>query len=190
VIMGAGIIGLGVLQCIKAISSAHVIMVDISDKRLAMATQLGADTVVNATQGDTVTTIFDMTGSEKLNLVEASVGNVDTVFDCAGAGKNTTGASVLEQSLSIVKQNGKVVIVAVFEKNLEIDYNIIVRKGIQLFGSWAWSPEEFVAAMELISSGKVDRKPLVTHTFPLEEASNAYETQLKAEEAIKVMFVP
>jgi 2-desacetyl-2-hydroxyethyl bacteriochlorophyllide A dehydrogenase len=190
VIIGAGIIGLGVLQCIKAVSKARVIVVDLSDKRLAMATSLGADKVINAGGGDLVATIFELTGSQRLNLVETSVGNIDTVFDCAGAGKNSSGASVLEQSLAMVKQNGKVIVVAVFEKNLEIDCNIIVRKGIRLLGSWAWVPEEFVQAVDLISSGKVDRKPLITHSFPLERASDAYETQLKAEEAIKVMFIP
>ena len=77
-----------------------------------------------------------------------------------------------------------------FEKPLEIDHNIIVRKGIWLLGSWAWSPQEFGQSMEMIRSGKVDRKPLITHQFPLEQASEAYETQLNAEEAIKVILTP
>ena len=82
------------------------------------------------------------------------------------------------------------IIVAVFEKPLEIDFNIIMRKGIKLLGSWAWSPDEFRQAMELISSGKIDRKPLITHKFSLEDASEAYDTQLKAEEAVKVLLTP
>jgi len=73
---------------------------------------------------------------------------------------------------------------------MELDHNSIVRKGIKLFGSWGWSPEEFVQALELMRSGKVDRKPLITHEFPLDRAKEAYETQLKAEEAIKVVFKP
>ena len=50
--------------------------------------------------------------------------------------------------------------------------------------------EEFIEASELIRSGKIDRKPLVSHTFTLEQASEAYETQLLAEEAVKVVFTP
>ena len=42
----------------------------------------------------------------------------------------------------------------------------------------------------MISSGKIDRKPLISHTFALEDASEAYETQLMAEEAIKVILKP
>jgi 2-desacetyl-2-hydroxyethyl bacteriochlorophyllide A dehydrogenase len=187
VVMGAGIIGLGVLQCIKARSSARTIVVDLSDKRLAMATELGAELTINATKTDAV---MEMMGSGRLDLDGALVGNVDTVFDCAGLTKSFEGTSVVEQALSIVKQDGKVIVVAVFEKPLEIEWNVIVRKGIQLFGSWAWTPEEFVGASRLISSGEIDRRPLITHTFSLEEASKAYETQLQAEEAIKVVLTP
>jgi 2-desacetyl-2-hydroxyethyl bacteriochlorophyllide A dehydrogenase len=187
VVMGAGIIGLGVLQCIKSRASARTIAVDLSDRRLAMAAELGADMTINATKTDVV---LEMMGSGRLGREEALAGNVDTVFDCAGVTKGFEGTSVLEQALSVVKQDGKVILVAVFEKPLEIEWNLIVRKGIRLFGSWAWTPEEFVEAARLIRSGEIDRKPLVSHTFPLEEASRAYETQLQAEEALKVVLTP
>jgi 2-desacetyl-2-hydroxyethyl bacteriochlorophyllide A dehydrogenase len=187
VVMGAGIIGLGVLQCVKARSSAKTVVVDLSNKRLAMATELGADMTLNATRTDVV---MEMMGSGHLDLDGPLVGNVDAVYDCAGITKGFEGTSVLEQAISIVKQDGKVIIVAVFEKPPEIEWNLLVRKGVQLFGSWAWTPEELAQASRLIGSGEIDRKPLVTHTFSLEEASEAYETQLQAEEAIKVVLTP
>jgi threonine dehydrogenase-like Zn-dependent dehydrogenase len=190
VIMGAGIIGLGIVQCIKARSTARVIVVDLSDKRLAKAQELGADHIVNAGQSDAVHEILTLTGAEELSLVDAIDGKVDVVYDCAGLGKNFKGTSVLEQALSIASINGRVVIVAVFEQDVSIDYNIVVRKGLKVLGSWAWSMEEFVEASELIRTGKIDRKPLVSHTFPLEQASEAYETQLLAEEAVKVVCTP
>ena len=190
VVMGMGIIGLGVVQAIRALCRARIIAVDLSDKRLEMATQLGADVTFNAGREDAVSKISELTGSGQLSLVEAPVSRVDTVFDCAGAPRDFSGTSVLEQALSLVTQNGKVVVVAAFEKALEIDHNVIVRKGIQLLGSWAWSPQEFAQSLEMITSGKVDRKPLITHEFSLEDASEAYETQLNAEAAIKVMLRP
>lgn len=190
VIFGAGIIGLGVLQCIKALSSARTITIDISSKRLAMATELGSDVVVNASEVDAVETVLGLTGAKQLNLVETSSGNVDAVYDCAGLGKDYMGTSVLEQGLALANQGGKVVVVAVFERPVEVDVNVVVRKGIRLLGSWAWSREEFDQALDLISSGRIDRKPLVTHRFKLDDARDAYETQLKAEEAVKVMFTP
>lgn len=190
VVMGAGIIGLGVLQCIKAMSSANTVVVDVSDRRLALAREIGADVVVNAKQQDTVSVLGEMFGSTDVSLIETAVSDIDTVFDCAGVTATYKGTTVLEQALSLVRHNGKVVVVATFERNVELDYNVIVRKNIQLLGSWAWSPEEFGQAMDLMASGKVDRRPLISHTFPLEQASEAYETQLKAEEAIKVVLTP
>ncbi len=190
VILGAGIIGLGVLQTIKALSSARTIVVDLSNKRLAMATELGADATINAAREEAVPKIIEMTGSERVSFVAEPLGKVDTVFDCAGVTRDFSGTSPLEQAMTLVKQGGKVILVAVFEKPLELDHNVIVRKGIQLLGSWAWTPAEFMRSMELIQSGKVDRKPLITHEFPLEKASDAYETQLRTEEAIKVVLKP
>jgi threonine dehydrogenase-like Zn-dependent dehydrogenase len=89
-----------------------------------------------------------------------------------------------------VRQNGKVVVVAVFERKIELDVNAVVRKGVRLLGSWAWTPADFVQSMALISSGKIDRKPLITHRFALEDASQAYETQMQANEAVKVVLTP
>lgn len=187
VIMGAGIIGLGVLQCIKARSSARAVVIDLSDKRLAKATELGADLTINASKTDIV---LLMLGTGLLDLDFPLAGNVDAVYDCAGVGKNFEGTSVLQQAISIVKEDGKVVIVAVFEKPPEIEWNLVVRKNIRMIGSWAWSPEELVQASRLIGSGEIDRKPLISHTFSLEEASEAYETQLREAEAIKVVLTP
>ena len=97
---------------------------------------------------------------------------------------------MLQQARQIVRPEGTVVVVAVFEQDVVIDPNVIVRKGIRLLGSWAWKMEEFIESSQLIASGKIDRKPLVSHTFTLEQASEAYETQLRAEEAVKVVFTP
>lgn len=189
-IIGAGIIGLGVLQAIKAMCSAKVVVVDLSDKRLAMAQELGAEVVINARMDDPYQKMLEMTGSRKILFLPEPIGNVDIVFDCAGNAAEHTGTSVLWQALMMAGENATIVLVAVFEKPVEIDYNIIVRKGIKLLGSWGWSSTEFAQSLELMRSGKVDRKPLITHEFPLDRAREAYETQLRAEEAIKVLIKP
>ena len=190
VIMGAGIIGLGILQVLRTQSSAKVAVVDLSDKRLAMAQDLGADIIINAGREDPYEKMLDITGKSEISFMAVPVGGVDTVFDCAGCTAGFEGTPALQQALSMVKENGKVVLVAVFEKPLQIDHNLIMRKGASVLGSWAWTPEELTQAMELMRSGKIDRKPLITHEFPLERATEAYETQLKAEEAIKVLLKP
>ena len=190
VIMGAGIIGLGILQVLKATAGVRVIVVDLSDKRLGMAQNLGADKIINAGREDAFGRVLALTGAEEMTYLTAPTGMADTVYDCAGLPFGFTGTPVLQQAISMVRQNGKVVIVALFEKPAEIDYNIIVRKGITLCGSWAWNAEDFRRSMDMIGSGKIDRKALITHRFPLDRAKEAYETQLKADEAIKILIKP
>ncbi len=189
VIMGAGIIGLGILQCLKARCAARTIVVDLSEKRLALAKELGADETVNARDGGVEKQLMSRTGQAD-QLLDAPEGIADVVFDCVGATRTSKGVSVLEQALAMVRPNGKVIVVAVFERPLEIDPNVIVRKGVRLLGSWAWVPHEFVDALSLISSGEIDRKPLISHEFSLEQAAEAYATQASVDTAIKVMLVP
>lgn len=190
VIMGAGIIGLGILQCIKSRSSAKVIVIDLSDTRLGVAERIGADRTINARNINVVEELVPGFDVAEQSLLYGLPGTVDAVYDCAGMGKDFKGTSVLEQALSIVRENGKVVVVALFERDLYIDFNVVVRKGIQVRGSWAWTMKEFIESFDLIRSGEIDRKSLVSHTFPLESASEAYETQSAAEEAVKVVFSP
>jgi len=190
VIIGAGIIGLGALQVLKATTSVRTIVVDISDRRLEVARQLGADVTVNAGREDPLQKVIELMGAEQMSFMPEITGRADTVYDCAGLPMDYTGTPVLQQAITMTKVDGKVVVVSVFEKLPEIEVNLMVRKGITLYGSWAWSFDEFRQALELIGSGKVDRKPLITHTFPLDQASEAYETQLKVEEAVKVLILP
>jgi len=191
VVMGAGIIGLGVLQVLKTTADVKTIVVDISDKRLAFAKQLGADTTINASKEEPVKRILDMTGSSSYWMAPGlQGGNIDTVIDCVGASKTFTGTTVIEQALTIVKENGRVIVVAVFERPVEFDLNAIMRKGLHLIGSWGSVPDDFRDGLELMRTGKIDRKPLISHTFPLEKASEAFETQLNADESIKVLLKP
>jgi len=190
VIMGAGIIGLGILQVLKATAKVRIIVVDLSDNRLDMARALGADVIVNAGKEDALEKVIELTGEEELLDAPQPFGLADTVYDCAGLPFGYTGTPVVQQAFSMVKQNGKVVEVAVFEKPPEIQLNSLVLRGITLFGSWAWVPEELQQSLDLIGTGKIDRKPLISHRFPLESASEAYETQLNTDKSIKVMITP
>jgi L-iditol 2-dehydrogenase len=175
---------------LKALHSVRIIAVDISDKRLAMAKQLGADYIFNARREDPVQKVLELVGSTRIQFLDEPLGNVDVAIDWAGVSMESVGPSTLEQALMMVKQNGVVVLGAVSEKPFQMDFNRIMRKGIKLFGSWGWTLPEYFEALELIGSGKIDRKLLVTHQFPLERAKEAYETAANTTEAIKVLIKP
>ena len=124
------------------------------------------------------------------NFVNLTYCGIDTVFDFAGYQAQDKGPSPLLQAVYIVKFGGKVIEVAVCEKPVELDMNIVMIKEIELKGSLGWNGSEFRQSFELMKSGKVDRKTLITHTFPLAKAKEAFETQLNTREAVKVIIVP
>jgi len=190
VIIGAGVIGLGVLQVIRARCAAKIYVIEMSDKRLDMAMQLGANGVIDAKEQDPYEKVLELTGSTKISYLDALVGGVDTVFDCAGHSAGVEGPSSIWDALRMVKENGKVIVVAFCEKNPGINPNIIVRKGLKVIGSWGFSKEDFVQSLELMRSGTIDRKMLITHEFSLDQGKEAYETQLRVDESIKVIIKP
>ncbi|RMF86225.1 MAG: alcohol dehydrogenase, partial [Nitrospinota bacterium] len=56
--------------------------------------------------------------------------------------------------------------------------------------SWTWTPTEFRQAIQLVASGRIDRKPLISHRFSLDQVPEAFETQLRVDDAIKVLVEP
>jgi threonine dehydrogenase-like Zn-dependent dehydrogenase len=185
VIMGAGIIGLGAVQAIRAQSSGvRVIVVDGTPSRLEMAKHVGADDVVDFKQGDPVEQVYALVGEQEVPRLGYRGGNVDAVIDCAGAVNSS------QQGLQMLKQeHGRLVLVALFEHDGPLDRNMIVRKHVQLLGSWASTTEDLRQAVQLIASGTVDRRILVSHEFALGQADEAFAVQEKGQ-AIKVIVKP
>jgi 2-desacetyl-2-hydroxyethyl bacteriochlorophyllide A dehydrogenase len=186
VILGAGIIGLGCLQAIRATVSCRVIVVDASARRLDMATQLGADTTVNLTQTDALEAVIDLTGGPRpIGRFEVKGGYADVVIDCAGAKVSPN------QGLYMLKPaDGRLVLVALFEQQPELDFNQVVRKQVSIHGSWAWTGDDFRQAIALVQSGQVNRNPLISHQYHLAEAPHAFATQAQPDAAVKVLLKP
>ena len=189
-IAGAGIIGLGILQVLKAKQPNRVIVSDISEKRRVMARQLGADIVIDPTAGDLYEQVTQIVGTVPTMYSTARTPALEIAIDCVGRAQGAAGIPVLDQLLNIVREGAKVVLVAAYEENVSLNPNYIMGKGLRVLGSVAYGPEELAGALELIRSRKVDRKPLISHQFSLDKAKEAFETQLKVKESIKVLVKP
>jgi 2-desacetyl-2-hydroxyethyl bacteriochlorophyllide A dehydrogenase len=186
VILGAGIIGLGCLQVLRTMAGCRVIAVDASERRLAMARALGADATVNLTAVDPLEAVIELTGGARpVERFGVRGGNADAVIDCAGARLSPN------QGLHMLKQaNGRLVLVALFEQKPELDFNQLVRKQVTLQGSWTWTGDDFRESIALIESGRLDRRCLISHQFPLGEAPAAFATQAEPDAAVKVLIKP
>jgi L-iditol 2-dehydrogenase len=174
VVVGPGPIGLLIVQVAKACGAKRVVNTGTRDNRLELAKKLGADEVVNIKHEDVVDIVSQIT-----NGVMA-----DIVIEAAG----TSSAAV--QSLKLAKRKGVVTLVGVYPKPFEADFNDIVRRELQVRGSWSSGVfTDWELALKLLSSKKVQTTPLITHKLPLEKWEEAVKLE-QERKAMKVLFNP
>jgi 2-desacetyl-2-hydroxyethyl bacteriochlorophyllide A dehydrogenase len=189
-IVGAGIIGLGILQVLKVRGSNKVIMVDLSPPRRALAKRLGADFVIDPSAGQLFDQVMQIVGPAPTTYSSVQTCAINTAIDCVGLMVGVPGPSVVEQLLPIVREGGKVVLVGAYEDKVALDLNMIMGKGLKVLGSIAYLPQEFAEAIELVQTARVDRKTLISKVFSLDQAKEAFELQLKGGETVKVILRP
>ncbi|MBR9910630.1 MAG: alcohol dehydrogenase catalytic domain-containing protein [Gammaproteobacteria bacterium] len=192
VVYGVGIIGLGVIQALRAIvvDPGHIVAIDVSERRLALAAELGA-TPVNARAGDVIEQVRAICGSAPVPWPPSKPPAVDVVIDCAGYIKSMQGNTPLQNALYMLKGQGvgRVVCFGAYEDRFPIDFMPVIHKQITIMGSEGYAAEELVQALAMMASGKVNRQMLISHNFALDEVAAAFEVQGQAD-AVKVMVRP
>ncbi len=194
VIFGLGAIGLGIIQCIKAleVDLNNIIAVDMADHRLNVAKQLGVNGTINPSVDDPFEKVKEFVGSHPL-MVAPTIRNpnVDIVYDCVGYVKDQPGTPVIQHAINMVREyKGRVIVHGLFEKNVKLDLLPMVGKQISILGSFAAFPAELKQALELMQSKKVDRTKIISHEFPLDQAKEAFEMQCNVNESVKVLIKP
>ena len=186
VVTGLGAIGLLVMQILKGRVSCIVVS-DISDKRLRLACELGADVVINAAEDDLLAKVIELTGSGR-SFSGRGGGRADLVFECSGA------PTAFKQAIEMTRTGGHIVLVGLYEHEISFDVNRIIHKQLKLVSSFTRGrrspPEEILDCMDLIASGKVKVKPLVSHEYSVDDIMPAFEMQTNPAESVKVMVKP
>jgi len=185
-VIGAGMIGLGCVQVIRALHpGCSVIVCDISERRLAMAREFGASQVINAGAADLITELKASFGDQPVMYNATTSGRLDVVMECAGLSRT------LNQALELARPgSGRVIVVALYEDRPEVDFNQIVAKNLVVRGTLGYTEADIRQALRLIADGMVDRKPLVTHRYPLAAATQAFEAQIDTAETLKAVILP
>ena len=174
VVIGAGTIGLFILQAAKLRGAAKVIAVDINEFRLDLAKKLGADKLINPLKSDLSEAVLQETEGKGANVTLEAVGYAKTFAD----------------AVSITRMGGHIVAVGNLEKKAEFDLQQLVAKEHTFTGSYA-SSGEFRDCIELVASGKINVEPLISDVLPLEEGPDAFDRLLKAEEnLLKIVLEP
>ena len=173
-VVGAGMIGLLVLQSLKEAGCSQVIVSDIDDTRLKLASDLGATATINAKTSDPVAEIKKLTNGA----------GVDTALEAVGS------TPTIKAAIESVKRGGTVTLIGNIAPTVEIPLQAVVSRQIRLQGSAA-SAGEYPQAIELIARGAVTVKPLITAVAPLEDGAQWF-TRLHNREAnlMKIVLNP
>lgn len=175
VVFGAGTVGNLVMQVLKNKGISKVIVVDLVDWRLDLARKLGADITLNPNNKNVVSEVLNITGG---------IG-VDVVFEAAGNNK------VLNQAIKIVRKGGEIILIGVYEDPI-VKFNImdIIFTELTLKGSAIYC-NDFETAIQLVSQGKVNLKPLISNVLSLDEIGLAFESAIKkVEQTLKILVKP
>jgi len=190
-IFGAGIIGLGVVQSFKVMGFDlnKLIMVDVSDRRLAMAKELGVDEVINAAKEDVYARAMELTGEVPIEIIQGAATSpaVDIVYDCVGYIQERPETPVIQHAVLVAREYGKVVVHGVFEAPVTLELMPMVLKHVQVLGSYGFVPDDVYKALELMRDKKVDRMKLVSHEYPIEEAGQAFDIMCQVDNSVKVV---
>lgn len=172
-IVGAGTIGLCVLQMARA-KGARVAVSDSIPMRLHLARELGAELAVDIGRDDYGGALADWTDGRGPDVVIEAVGTAATV----------------RHAFDLAAPSGRVVILGIVSGDVAIPGDLLVRKELDVFGS-RMNARLFPEVLRLIESGAVDPRPLVTHTFGLDDAVSALElARARPDEAIKILLKP
>jgi L-iditol 2-dehydrogenase len=157
-VIGAGMIGLLTMQAAKAAGAAKVLIADIDRTRLDTAKNIGADDTLLLSGDALIKEILRRTNGKGVDLVLEAVGREETIA----------------ASIASVRKGGTVTLIGNISPEVKIPLQVVVSRQIRLQGSCA-SSGEYPQAMELLASGKIRVKPLITAVAPLSEGPRWFE---------------
>ncbi|CAK9086520.1 Sorbitol dehydrogenase (SDH) (Polyol dehydrogenase) [Durusdinium trenchii] len=170
-VSGAGPIGLMTAMCAKAAGAATVTITDMVDAKLEKAKEIGADYTLKADMPDL------------LSALESCIGEkFDMSFECCGV------PAALNSCIQATMPGGVVCVVANLPQSIPLDLQVAVRHEVDIIGVYRYC-NLYPRALALVSSGKINLKPLISKTFQLEEAQAAFE-HFASGEPIKVIIQP
>lgn len=174
-IVGAGTIGLCILQLVKLHHPKQIIVCDLSDARLKTAKELGADQTINPKNENFMEAVSKYTDGLM----------IDTSFEAVGV------EPTANQSVKALKIGGTAVWVGMSQKEMQINMQDVVCSARRIIGSFNYTHEEFGEVVDLIASGKMESEKLITETVSLEQAPAAFTALHEhPDEYIKVIIDP
>lgn len=174
VVVGAGLIGLLVVQALKARGWERVIAVDLDEKRLELAKKLGASDAFHAKQEGLAAHIREICGGD----------GADASFEVVGA------AAPLDLAIRSVRKGGQVILIGNLQPNTPFPLQEVVTRQLTIKGSCSCAGE-YPEAIRRIEDGSIQVEPLLSAVAPLEEGAGWFQRLYDNKEGLlKVVLKP
>ncbi len=174
VVVGAGMIGLLVLQAARLAGAGQVIVLDLDDTRLELARNLGATHTINSSGTDVISQVLDLTAGR----------GAEAAIECVGA------TIPVKLALDSVRKGGAVTLVGNVAPTIEFGLQSVVTRQIRVQGSCA-SSGEYPACISLISRGAIRVDQLISAVAPLEDGPSWFHRLYEREPGLlKVVLEP
>ena len=170
-VIGIGAIGMSAIWLAKYFGAKSVIAVGRNNKKLEIASKIGADVLVNNKETDPVEAVLNATNGK----------GADLVIEAAGA------ESALVQAIKMVKKEGRISIVSFYEKDITVPMDEVVIRKICVKGA-AGRFENPGKVCKIMSEYETKLTPIITHKVPFSECVDVFENKEKYHnEKIKIM---
>jgi L-iditol 2-dehydrogenase len=173
VVIGCGMIGLALIQVLRARGCANIVALDVAADKLATARKCGATTAL-AADGAALEKILGLTEGAGADVVLEAVGLPATV----------------ELAVRAARKGGRVVLVGNVTPTVELPLQWTVTRELTLFGSCA-SAGEYPECLALMERGAIDPAPLISAVAPLHEGAAWFDRLYRREPGLlKVVLTP
>jgi len=158
-ITGAGPIGVMAASIARFVGARHIVVTDVNEYRLELAKKMGATRAVNVTKQS----LRDV--MEELHMTEG----FDVGLEMSGNGEAFRGM------LDVMNHGGRVAILGIPTKDIAIDWNQVIFKGLLLKGVYGREMFETWYKMAAMIQSGLDVGPVLTHRFPAAEFAQGFE---------------
>ncbi|MGA2496843.1 MAG: zinc-binding dehydrogenase, partial [Tepidisphaeraceae bacterium] len=174
VVVGTGMIGLLVVQALRVAGVGRVIAVDLEDRKLKLAAELGADVTINAKDPDVAAKIMALTAGR----------GADLAVECVGA------TAPINTAITSLRKGGRIVLVGNISPRADIPLQAVVTRELTVLGSCA-SCGEYPVCIDVLANRKVRVDAILSATASLHEGPRWFE-RLYGQEAglMKVVLRP
>ena len=174
VVVGSGMIGLLVVQALRVAGCRSVIAIDLEEKKLRLAAELGAEVCLNAGELDVPSAVRDCTSGRGADIAVEVVGNTQA----------------LETALMSLRKGGTLILVGNISPKVDLQLQSVVTRQIRLLGACA-SSGEYLVCIDLLARKAIRVDSLIGAVAPLSEGAEWFRRLRSANcNVMKVILQP